>query len=48
MASPSMIGVIDTYGIELIHPRRERRSCGQIGKKEYLTNDGLSVANCVC
>ena len=26
MAQPSMLGVIDTYGIELIHPRREGRS----------------------
>ena len=25
MAEPSMIGVIDTYGIELIHPRRFRQ-----------------------
>jgi len=33
MAAPSMIGVIDTFGIELIHPRREGRSERQIGKK---------------
>ena len=33
MADPSLIGLIDTYGIELIHPRREGRSRGQIGKK---------------
>jgi hypothetical protein len=33
MAQPSMIGVIDTYGIELIHPRREGRSPQQIGRK---------------
>jgi hypothetical protein len=33
MAEPSLIGVIDTYGIELIHPRREGRSDQQIGKK---------------
>jgi len=33
MAEPSMIGVIDTYGIELIHPRREGRSDKQIGRK---------------
>jgi len=33
MAEPSMIGVIDTYGIELIHPRREGRSPQQIGRK---------------
>ena len=33
MAEPSLIGVIDTYGIELIHPRREGRSDRQIGRK---------------
>jgi len=33
MAGPSLIGLIDTYGIELIHPRREGRSQRQIGKK---------------
>ncbi len=33
MAAPSLIGVIDSYGIELIHPRREGRSERQIGKK---------------
>ena len=33
MAIPSMIGVIDTSGIELIHPRREGRSEKQIGRK---------------
>jgi hypothetical protein len=33
MAEPSLIGVIDTYGIELIHPRREGRSERQIGRK---------------
>jgi hypothetical protein len=30
MAGPSLIGVIDSYGIELIHPRREGRSDKQI------------------
>lgn len=33
IADPSLIGLIDTYGIELIHPRREGRSNQQIGKK---------------
>ncbi|MDY6874489.1 MAG: transposase [Chloroflexota bacterium] len=33
MAAPSLIGLIDTYGIELIHPRREGRSKQQIGRK---------------
>ena len=26
LAAPTVLGVIDTYGIELIHPRREGRS----------------------
>ncbi len=33
LAEPSLLGVGDTYGIELIHPRREGRSPAQIGKK---------------
>ena len=33
LAFPSMLGVIDSYGIELIHPAREGRSPRQVGKK---------------
>jgi hypothetical protein len=33
LAEPSLLGVIDTFGIELIHPVREGRSPHQIGKK---------------
>ena len=33
LAPPSLLGVIDSYGIELLHPRREGRSAQQIGKK---------------
>lgn len=33
LAPSSLIGVIDSYGIELLHPRREGRSEAQIGKK---------------
>jgi len=33
LADPSLIGVIDSYGIELLHPIREGRSEQQIGKK---------------
>lgn len=33
LAEPSLIGVIDSYGVELLHPRREGRSDQQIGKK---------------
>ena len=33
LASSTMLGVIDSYGIELIHPVREGRTPAQIGKK---------------
>jgi hypothetical protein len=33
LASPTVLGVIDTYRIELIHPIREGRSPQQIGRK---------------
>jgi len=49
MAEPSMIGVIDTYGIELIHPGREGRSPQQIGRKGKSNGRwGLSEASSVC
>ena len=35
LAEPSMLGLIDSFGIELIHPRREGRSEQQIGRKGY-------------
>jgi len=35
MAAPTVLGVADSYGIELIHPMREGRSPAQIGKKGY-------------
>ena len=33
LVSPTLLGVIDSYGIELIHPIREGRSNQQMGKK---------------
>jgi len=33
LAEPTLLGVADTYGIELLHPMREGRSPQQIGKK---------------
>src|SRR3989449_7381133 len=33
LAAPTVLGVIDTYGIALIHPMREGRSPQQIGRK---------------
>ena len=47
LAKPSMIGVIDSYGIELIHPRRQGRSEKQIGKKG-LSNKRWIVGGKLC
>ena len=47
MASPTVLGVIDTYGIELIHPIREGRSPQQIGRKG-LTNHRWIVGGTRC
>ena len=33
MAEPTVLGVVDSYGIELIHPVREGRSPRQYGRK---------------
>jgi len=33
LAEPSLLGIADTYGIELLHPRREGRSPHQLGDK---------------
>ena len=47
MADATVIGVIDSYGIELIHPRREGRSAQQIGKKG-LSNKRWIVGGKLC
>ena len=47
MADPTLIGLMDTYGIELIHPRREGRSPQQIGKKG-LSNRRWIVGGKLC
>ena len=47
MADPTLIGLMDTYGIELIHPRREGRSKKQIGKKG-LSNKRWIVGGKLC
>ena len=33
LADPSLLGIADSYGVELIHPRREGRSPHQLGAK---------------
>jgi hypothetical protein len=47
LASPTVLGVIDTYGIELIHPMREGRSPQQIGRKG-LSNPRWIVGGKLC
>jgi len=47
MADHSLIGLVDTYGIELIHPRREGRSDQQIGRKG-LSNQRWIVGGKLC
>lgn len=47
LASPSLIGVIDSYGIELLHPRREGRSERQISKKG-ISNQRWIVGGKLC
>ena len=47
LAEPTIFGVIDTYGIELIHPTREGRSEAQIGRKG-LSNYRWIVGGKLC
>src|SRR5712691_4447402 len=41
LAAPTVLGVIDTYGIELIHPMREGRRPQQIGRKGLSNHRGI-------
>jgi hypothetical protein len=41
LATPTVLGVLDTYGIELIHPMREGRSPQQIGRKGLSHHRGM-------
>ena len=47
LATPTVLGGIDTYGIELIHPMREGRSPQQIGRKG-LSNHRWIVGGKLC
>jgi len=47
MADPTLLSVIDSYGIELRHPRRDGRSERQIGKKG-LSNKRWIVGGKLC
>jgi hypothetical protein len=44
MAEPSLLGLVDSFGLELIHPRREGRSERQISQKgKALDRRGQAV-----
>src|SRR5262245_17809169 len=47
LAAPTVLAVIDTYGIELIHPMREGRTPHQIGRKG-LSNHRWIVGGKLC
>jgi len=47
LAEPTVLGVVDSYGVELLHPTREGRSAKQIGKKGY-SNRRWIVGGKVC
>jgi len=47
LAEPTVLGVVDSYGVELLHPCREGRSAKQIGKKGY-SNRRWMVGSKVC
>jgi hypothetical protein len=47
MVEPTILGLIDTYGIEFIHPIREGRSPKQIGKKG-VSNHRWIVGGKIC
>src|SRR6266853_1467228 len=47
LADPTVLSVIDTYGIELIHPMREGRRPQQIGRKG-LSNHRWIVGGKLC
>jgi hypothetical protein len=47
LAAPTVLGVIDTYGIELIHPMREGRTPHQIDRKG-LSNHRWIVGGKLC
>jgi hypothetical protein len=47
LADPTILGVADTYGIELLHPIREGRSTHPIGKKG-LSNHRWIVGGKLC
>src|SRR5207245_8528959 len=47
LAAPTVLGVLDTYGLELIHPRREGRSPQPSGRQGLANHRGM-VGGKVC
>src|SRR5262249_22908280 len=47
LAAPTVLGIMDTYGIELIHPMREGRSPQQMGRKGLSNHRGI-VGGTLC
>jgi len=47
MAEPTLLGVADTYGIELLHPWRYERAANQVGRKGF-SNHKWIVGGKVC
>ena len=48
LAVPTVLGVIDTYGIELIHPMREGHAPSRSVAKASPITAGLLAGNSVC
>ena len=49
LADPTFFTVVDTYGIELIHPWREGRSPKQLGKKGKSNHRWIvGIKLCLC
>ena len=46
LAEPTILGVADSYGIELLHPVREGRTPNQIGKKGLSNHRWIVGAKC--
>jgi hypothetical protein len=45
LAEPTVLGVVDSYGIELLHPYRQGRSERQIGKKGFSNHRWIVGGN---
>ena len=45
LADPTILGVCDSYGIELLHPMREGRVQNRLARKDSRVIAGLSAAN---